>query len=53
LGRQDWSKFGKVEVGVDSNNPISLTTNLDYDDTWHAALGAQYRMTMSSSIMVS
>lgn len=44
LGWQQWSKFGKVEVGVDSNNPTSLTTNLDYDDTWHAALGAQYQM---------
>ena len=37
--------FGKVEVGVDSSNPTSNTTNLDYDDTWHGALGAQYRMT--------
>jgi len=45
LGWQQWSKFGKVEVGVDSSNPTSLTTNLDYDDTWHAALGAQYHMT--------
>jgi len=44
VGWQQWSKFGKVEVGVDSNNPTSLTTNLDYDDTWHAALGAQYRL---------
>jgi long-chain fatty acid transport protein len=45
VGWQDWSQFGKVEVGVDSGNPTSLTTNLEYDDTWHAALGAQYRMT--------
>jgi long-chain fatty acid transport protein len=44
VGWQQWSKFGKAEVGVDSNNPTSLTTNLDYDDTWHAALGAQYSM---------
>jgi long-chain fatty acid transport protein len=45
LGWQQWSKFGKVEIGVDSSNPTSLTTNLDFDDTWHAALGAQYHMT--------
>jgi long-chain fatty acid transport protein len=44
LGWQQWSKFGKVEVSVDSSNPTSLTTSLDYDDTWHAALGAQYSM---------
>ena len=44
VGWQQWSKFGKVDVGVDSNNPTSLTTDLNYDDTWHGALGAQYRM---------
>jgi len=43
-GWQQWSKFGKVEVGVDSSNPTSHTTDLDYDDTWHVALGAQYSM---------
>ncbi len=44
LGWQQWSKFGEVEVGVDSNDPTSLTTNLEFDDTWHGALGAQYRI---------
>jgi long-subunit fatty acid transport protein len=41
VGWQQWSKFGKVEVGVDSSNPTSDTTDLDYDDTWHAALGVR------------
>ena len=41
LGWQQWSKFGDPEVGVNSNNPTSLTTDLEFDDTWHAALGAQ------------
>jgi len=41
LGWQQWSKFGEPEVGVNSNNPTSLTTDLEFDDTWHAALGAQ------------
>ena len=45
LGWQQWSKFGEVEAGVDSNNPTSLTTNLEFNDTWHGALGAQYSMT--------
>lgn len=44
LGWQDWSEFGKVDVSVDSDNPTSLTTELDYDDTWHVAVGAQYRL---------
>jgi long-chain fatty acid transport protein len=43
VGWQQWSKFGEVAVGVDSNNPIGLTTRLDFKDTWHVAGGAQYR----------
>lgn len=43
VGWQDWSKFGMVEVGIDSNNPRSTTANLDLKDTWHVALGGQYR----------
>ncbi|MGH8680611.1 MAG: OmpP1/FadL family transporter [Burkholderiales bacterium] len=45
LGWQQWSKFGKVEVGVaDTGNPTSLTTSLNYKDTWHVAVGAQHRL---------
>ena len=44
LGWQDWSQFGRVDVSVDSDNPRDLTTNLDYKDTWHVALGAEYRL---------
>ena len=44
VGWQQWSKFGQVDVGVDSNNPIGLTTSLDFKDTWHVAGGVQYRM---------
>jgi long-chain fatty acid transport protein len=44
LGWQQWSKFGEVEAGVNSNNPTSLTTDLEFKDTWHGALGAQYAM---------
>ena len=45
VGWQQWSKFGEVEVGVDSNNPIGLTTALDFDDTWHFSGGLQYKLT--------
>ena len=44
VGWQQWSKFGYVEVGVESANPVSLTKNLDFKDTWHVAAGAQYQM---------
>ena len=43
VGWQNWSQFGEVAVGVDSANPKSLTANLNYQDTWHGAIGAQYR----------
>jgi long-chain fatty acid transport protein len=43
VGWQDWSRFGKVDVGINSSNPHSLTVDNDYNDTWHVALGAQYR----------
>lgn len=44
VGWQQWSKFGQVQLGVnDSANPTSTTTNLEFKDTWHFALGAQYR----------
>jgi long-chain fatty acid transport protein len=44
LGWQDWSRFGMVEVGVYSLTDTSLTKDLDYKDTWHAALGAEFQV---------
>lgn len=43
VGWQNWSEFGQVDVSIDSTNPRDLTTDLNYDDTWHVALGAQYK----------
>ncbi len=45
FGWQNWSQFGNVEVGIESSGNISRTVNADYQDTWHGALGAQYRAT--------
>ena len=44
LGWQDWSEFGKVGVAVTSEDTSSLTIDRDYQDTWHAAVGAQFRV---------
>ena len=45
VGWQQWSKFGQVQLGVDNTtNPTSVTTDLDFKDTWHLAAGAQYRL---------
>jgi long-chain fatty acid transport protein len=44
LGWQQWSEFGKVDVTVSSDTSSSLTADRSYDDTWHVAVGAQYRI---------
>jgi long-chain fatty acid transport protein len=43
VGWQQWSKFGQVQFGIDSSNPTSLTAAVPLKDTWHGAVGAQYR----------
>ena len=45
FGWENWSQFGKVDVAVTGgqNNP-SLTTNIDYNDTYHVGVGTQYRL---------
>jgi long-chain fatty acid transport protein len=45
VGWQQWSKFGQVELAVDSTtDPTTLKANLNFKDTWHVAGGAQYRL---------
>jgi long-chain fatty acid transport protein len=44
LGWQDWSEFGKVGVTVTSEDISSLTVDRNYKDTWHVAVGGQYRV---------
>lgn len=44
VGWQNWKKFGQVEVGIDSSNPVNVTTDVPFKNTWHGAVGAQYRM---------
>jgi long-chain fatty acid transport protein len=46
VGWQQWSKFGEVAVGLNTANPSNsknFTTQLNYQDTWHGAIGVQYR----------
>jgi long-chain fatty acid transport protein len=45
VGWQQWSKFGQVQLGIDdTRNPTSLTKSIPFEDTWHVALGGQYRL---------
>lgn len=43
LGWQDWSEFGKKTMTLRSETATSFTQDAGYDDTWHVALGVQYR----------
>ena len=44
FGWDNWSQFGEAEVGVVSDPPRSLTTVSNYKDTYHVAIGGQYRL---------
>lgn len=41
FGWQNWKEFGYVQAGVESGGATTL--NLNYQDTWHGSVGAQYR----------
>ncbi len=45
LGWQNWTKFGYTGLSVSNNTgaTVSTTTNAQYDDTFHVAVGAHYR----------
>jgi long-chain fatty acid transport protein len=46
VGWQNWSQFGEITIGVNTSTPggsKDLTAQLHFDDTWHGALGAQYK----------
>jgi long-chain fatty acid transport protein len=46
VGWQNWKRFGKVDVTVKTDTTTTqLTDDRDYKDTWHVALGAQFRAT--------
>ena len=41
FGWQNWSQFGYIQAGVEAGG--TTTIELDYQDTFHGALGAQFR----------
>ena len=44
LGWQQWSHYGRTDVTITNvNNPVSFTSDLNYKDVWHGALGAQFQ----------
>lgn len=51
IGWQDWSEFGKVRIEVRSTDITSMTLDNNYDDSWHTALGTQFKA--SESLLLS
>jgi long-chain fatty acid transport protein len=47
---QNWSKFGQPEISVADSNTV--TESLGYKDTYHAGLGAYFRVAESWLLMV-
>ena len=41
VGWQNWNSFGKTRVSI-ADTLLSTTTDLEYKDTWHGALGAAW-----------
>jgi long-chain fatty acid transport protein len=42
VGWEEFSKFGKVQVGFD-NTGVSATLDEDFRDVWHFGVGAEYK----------
>jgi long-chain fatty acid transport protein len=44
FGWQDWSQFQRVDVNISTPTGTTLTTQLEFKDTYHYAVGARYRI---------
>jgi long-chain fatty acid transport protein len=44
FGWENWSQFGKVDVALVNQATASATTAINYQDTYHVAIGGQYRL---------
>jgi len=44
LGWQNWSAFGQIPIGISASTQKSLTANLNFSDTVHTGIAAQYRI---------
>ncbi len=44
VGWQDWSQFGEYSVSLASAPPRALAADAGFDDTFHGAIGAHYRL---------
>jgi long-chain fatty acid transport protein len=42
VGWEEWSRFGKVQVGLDDTG-VHTTLDEDFRDTWHFGVGGEYK----------
>lgn len=50
VGWQEWSKFSRAEISLDSDNALTITVTPKYEDTWHVALGTQVFLDSCSTL---
>jgi long-chain fatty acid transport protein len=43
VGWEEFSEFGKVQVGVTNTGGISTTVDADFRDVWHFGIGTEYK----------
>jgi long-chain fatty acid transport protein len=43
VGWEEFSEFGKVQVGVTNTGGISTTLDADFRDVWHFGIGTEYQ----------
>jgi long-chain fatty acid transport protein len=44
FGWQNWKEYGEVDVTIRSDTTRRVTTDAHFRDTWHQAIGLQYRL---------
>ena len=44
VGWEEFSEFGKVQVGLTDTGGISTTLDADFRDVWHFGIGAEYEI---------
>ena len=43
VGWEEFSEFGKIQVGVTNTGGISTTVDADFRDVWHFGIGTEYQ----------
>jgi len=44
VGWQNWREFGQMILGFDGGADQTVTTDRNFEDTWHFSIGGHYRV---------